>query len=564
MKKILTVSILILAFSKSYFSQRQMNLNYRSPLEIPLVFAANFGELRTNHFHMGIDYKTRHVEGLKIVAVQDGYVSRIKVSSYGYGKAIYINHPEGITSVYAHCSKFIGQIDSLISIKQEELESYEVDIYLDSTEIKVTKGQNIALSGNTGGSTAPHLHFELRDTKTETALNPLIFGYDIIDSKQPILSHLKIYSLSKEGYIASAKSFKFNLRLNGNKYVPETASIRIPINYISNEGGIGFSFDVYDPYDLSSNKLGIHSSELSINNKIIFNTQIDSISFENTRYINSHTDYYEFSTNRRNYHKSFKTINNPLSIYKSSSNGASQLKVGDTLNIRYKSLDTKKNTSTCEFKVIVTESDNKDYALINFDNMSLVTSKSVYYNMDSSIIIHSENGTFYEPLNLSIKAKGDNQSFSFGNKTIPIQKPIDIKISISNIDSSELKSYYLSLNDRYLETISKNNSLLCKSKYLGDFKLKIDTIAPSIKPKNFNSNNVQGYNQLSWKVYDLSSGLSDYDLFIDGKWYLLEYEYKNNTVTFTIPKSLKGTRDLKIIAKDNCLNTETWSGNLLF
>lgn len=564
MKKLTTVTFLILAFSKSYFSQLQTNLNYRSPLEIPLVFAANFGELRSNHFHMGIDYKTRHVEGLKIVAVQDGYVSRIKVSSYGYGKAIYINHPEGITSVYAHCSKFIGQIDSLISIKQEELQSYEVDVYLDSHEIKVTKGQNIALSGNTGGSTAPHLHFELRDTKTETALNPLIFGYDIIDSKQPILSHLKVYSLSKEGYIASSKSFKFNLKLSNNKYTPETNSIRIPINFISNNGGLGFSFDVYDPYDLSSNKLGVHSSELSINKNIIFNTQIDSISFENTRYINSHTDYYEFSINRRNYHKSFKTINNPLSIYKSGSNGVHQLKVGDTLNISYKTLDTKKNTSTCEFKIIVIGSDNKDYGLFNFNNMPSVNSKSLYYSIDSSIIIHAEKGTFYEPINISIEDKGDKHNFSFGKKSIPIQKPINLKLKISKIDSNKLNSYYLSVNDRYLETIALKDSLFCTSKYLGDFKLKMDTISPSIKPKNFSSNNVQNYNQLKWKIYDSSSGLNDYDLFIDGKWHLLEYEYKNNTVTFTIPKNLKGTKDLKIIAKDNCSNIETWTGKLLF
>ena len=193
MKNILILLLVIITLGKSVLSQPKNNLNYRSPLEIPLIFAANFGELRSNHFHMGVDYKTKHVEGMKIFSVQDGYVSRIKVSSYGYGKVIYINHPEGVTSVYAHCSIFKGEIDSIVKVHQHLKESFEIDIKLNNDEIKVEKGQVIALSGNTGGSTAPHLHFELRDTETETALNPLKYGYEIKDSKSPKLSHLKIY-----------------------------------------------------------------------------------------------------------------------------------------------------------------------------------------------------------------------------------------------------------------------------------------------------------------------------------------------------------------------------------
>ena len=181
---------------------------------------------------MGVDYKTKHVEGMKIFSVQDGYVSRIRVSSYGYGKAIYINHPEGVTSVYAHCSLFKGKIDSIVKFYQHLQESFEIDIELTADEIKVKKGQVIALSGNTGGSTAPHLHFELIDTKTETALNPLKFGYKIKDSKSPKLSHLKIYSLSKEGYIASDKSFKYKLSLTNSIYFPEQKTIYIPINFL--------------------------------------------------------------------------------------------------------------------------------------------------------------------------------------------------------------------------------------------------------------------------------------------------------------------------------------------
>jgi len=566
MKNTLILLLSIITFNKIVCSQPDNNLNYRSPLEIPLIFAANFGELRTNHFHMGVDYKTKHVEGMKIFSVQDGYVSRIKVSSYGYGKAIYINHPEGVTSVYAHCSLFKGKIDSIVKFYQHLQESFEIDIELTADEIKVKKGQVIALSGNTGGSTAPHLHFELRDTKTETALNPLKFGYKIKDSKSPKLSHLKIYSLSKEGYIASDKSFKYKLSLTNSIYFPEQKTIYIPINFLPENGGLGFSFDAYDPYDLSYNKLGIYESKLIINDELMFETKIDSISFDHTRYINTYTDFHEFSNNRRNYHKSFKNLNNPLTIYNDKKNGIIKVKLGDTLNIDYQIFDTEKNKSDVSFKIIITENNEKNYAVTNFtdDDFININKPSYFFNKDSSIKIKAKENTFYEPISFKIKEKNSSSDFTFGEKNVPIQKQIDIHIDINKLNSSILNKYYLTVNDRYLETMISDSTLSVKSKYLGDFRLKTDTIPPKIRQKNFTNNNVSTYNKIRWEIVDTNSGILDYDIYIDDKWQILEYEYKNNTVTFNIPNSLKGQKEVKIVVTDNCSNIQVWKKKLIF
>ena len=566
MKNTLILLLSIITFNKIVCAQPDNNLNYRSPLEIPLIFAANFGELRTNHFHMGVDYKTKHVEGMKIFSVQDGYVSRIKVSSYGYGKAIYINHPEGVTSVYAHCSLFKGKIDSIVKFYQHLQESFEIDIELTADEIKVKKGQVIALSGNTGGSTAPHLHFELRDTKTETALNPLKFGYKIKDSKSPKLSHLKIYSLSKEGYIASDKSFKYKLSLTNSIYYPEQKTIYIPINFLPENGGLGFSFDAYDPYDLSYNKLGIYESKLIINDELMFETKIDSISFDHTRYINTYTDFHEFSNNRRNYHKSFKNLNNPLTIYNDKKNGIIKVKPGDTLNIDYQIFDTEKNKSDVSFKIIITENNEKNYAVTNFtdDDFININKPSYFFNKDSSIKIKAKENTFYEPISFKIKEKNSSSDFTFGEKNVPIQKQIDIHIDINKLNSSILNKYYLTVNDRYLETMISDSTLSVKSKYLGDFRLKTDTIPPKIRQKNFTNNNVSTYNKIRWEIVDTNSGILDYDIYIDDKWQILEYEYKNNTVTFNIPNSLKGQKEVKIVVTDNCSNIQVWKKKLIF
>lgn len=563
MRKQLFLLTFFLSSILTFSAQQNKYTNYGPPLSIPLVFAANFGELRANHFHMGVDYKTNGAEGVKILAIEDGYVSRVKVSTYGYGKVIYINHPNGITSVYAHCSRFLGDIDSIVSFIQSKEQNFEIDYYPKPNEVIITKGQNIALSGNTGSSTGPHLHFELRDTKTETALNPLVFGYEIKDHKKPSVSHMKIYSVTSEGYIKSNHNFTFNLIPKNNILTSEMDVIDIPISFFDSTGGIAFSFDVYDPYDLSSNKLGIYGTDLSINGFKFFQTKIDSISFDETRYINSHTDFHEFTINKRDYHKSFKTIHNPLSIYITKELGYKKVNIGDTLDVSYVVYDTKQNESLCNFKIAIVKNEKK-YTFKNFENEKCLKPENEYQltNEEKTVIIKVQKGTLYEPEIIQLKTT--KNAFSFGNKFIPIQKPLQVKVIKSEVDSIALSKYYITVNERFLDRIISKDTIISSSKYLGEFKIKQDTIPPLLNQINLTSNKNIKLSHVKWKIYDNDSGLKDYDLFIDNNWNLLEYENKNSTISFRVPESIKGLHTLKIIAIDNLGNEMVWESEYNF
>jgi len=256
---VLTFLFFIL-LSTCTFSQNK-TLSYRSPLGIPLELAANFGEIRPDHFHMGVDFKTNGKEGLTLYAIERGFVSRVKISPDGYGKSIYIDHPDGRTSVYAHCSVLKGRIDSLVKAIQAEQQNFEVDIYFRPTDIPILKGQVIALSGNTGHSFAPHLHFEIRDTKTEDALNPLLFGFDVPDHKKPEIHGMRIYALSDEGYLIPGKSLKVGLQFNGKNYVSNPETIEIPSNFFE-YGPIGLAFETSAHLDRGMNTCGIYEARL--------------------------------------------------------------------------------------------------------------------------------------------------------------------------------------------------------------------------------------------------------------------------------------------------------------
>ena len=182
-------------------AQNEEKINFRSPLDIPLYLSGNFSELRSNHFHTGIDIKTQSVEGKAVYAVEDGYVARIKISTSGYGKAIYIRHPNGYTSVYGHLQKGNPEIEKYIQINQYKKETYTIELFPGKDELLVKKGDMIARSGNSGSSGGPHLHFEIRETRSEEPVNPLLYGFNITDNIRPIIKGIRIYPLSKNSYV---------------------------------------------------------------------------------------------------------------------------------------------------------------------------------------------------------------------------------------------------------------------------------------------------------------------------------------------------------------------------
>ena len=267
----LITSLLFLVLSCNLFAQPQVPQDYFSnPLEVPLILSGTFGELRSNHFHGGLDIKTQHRQGLPVIAAASGYVSRIKIQHYGYGKAIYIQHPNGYTTVYGHLQKLGPELEAYLKKAQYAKESYEIELFPKPGELKVEKGQLIAYSGNTGGSGGPHLHFEIRDGN-QRPMNPKLFGIEIQDSREPLIQGLFAYPLNKDAQVNNSRE-RQKLTLiplqDGSYTTPEVEAC----------GNIGFGVISVDQQDMANNQNGVYKIEANLNGDKVFEIDFNRFS----------------------------------------------------------------------------------------------------------------------------------------------------------------------------------------------------------------------------------------------------------------------------------------------
>jgi hypothetical protein len=306
MLKALNTLIFMLVLSQLWSQNPYPQDYFRNPLDIPIILSGSFAELRSNHFHAGLDLKTRGQQGLKVYASAQGYVSRIKISHYGYGKALYITHPNGYTTVYAHLQKFAPRIESYIKRLQYEKETFEVETFPKASELVLEKGEVIGFSGNTGGSGGPHLHFEIRD-KQERPMNPMLFGIQTQDSKRPRVTNVYVYPRNREALI-NGKNERQELRLipieNGGYVVEKFSAI----------GEIGFGIVSYDQQDLAPNKNGLSEINTSFNGTPKLKVEFKRFSFDETKHLNRYIDYEVYQKKRRRIQKLFVEKNNPLSL----------------------------------------------------------------------------------------------------------------------------------------------------------------------------------------------------------------------------------------------------------
>ena len=286
---------------------------FRSPLDIPLQLSGNFGELRPNHIHSGFDFKTQQKEGLNVFAAADGYVSRIKISQSGYGKAIYITHPNGYTTVYGHLKCAVGEIEKYIKKEQYKKQTYEIELLLNPEYLPIKKGEIIALSGNTGGSDGPHLHFEIRDTQSEKIINPMFFGFDAVltDTKAPSVSSLLVYPMDENAIVNESKrpiSVSLSQQEDGS-YLAEN---------VLATGKIGFGITTIDFDNVSWNANGIYKVQTFLNGKEYFGYQFDTFAFDETRYVNALIDYAKYKTQGQRVQRLFMKNPFPLSLIQTS------------------------------------------------------------------------------------------------------------------------------------------------------------------------------------------------------------------------------------------------------
>ena len=530
---------------------------YHPPLLIPLTLAANFGELRPNHFHMGVDFKTNGKEGLPLYAIEDGYVARVKISPNGYGKVIYVNHPNNITSVYAHCSRFLGKLDSIILQKQKESKNFEVEFYLNATELLLQKGEHFAYSGNSGSSTSPHLHFELRNTITEAALNPLKFGFDIKDTKPPQITSLKVVALTKKGYQIPNKSLLFPVKKNSKGFSISNNTLEIPANFCSIDGGQALSFEVNDFIDGSTHTCGIYESHLSSLGDTLFQQRMDSIYFDHSRFVNSHKDYDEYLKTKRKFNKAYKVAHNPLTIYPINQIGILTLQPGDSIQLNYTANDVKNNATSINFTLKANKGERNNLAAYYAPSTHFIPDSSYFFQGDNySIFIPVF--TFYEPVKKYVVTTYPN--LILGNQKDPIQLPISLKLKSLLINVPATKQF-IKVNNSYTKTsVDSKNWLEAETKTLGKINIGIDTIPPVIKPLNFNlTDTILTKRTLTWKITEGQTELIDYDLLIDSMWYVLEYEKKGSYLIATLPMLSNEPHTLEVVAVDACQNKTSWT-----
>jgi hypothetical protein len=291
MKK--SIAILFLLASQVIFAQYPKDY-FRSPLDIPINLSGTFGELRPNHFHSGLDIRTNNVEGLPVYAAADGIIIRIKVSTFGYGKALYIAHPNGYTTVYGHLQKFSDKIEAYVKEQQYRQKSYEVELY--PSTLKVTQSEIIALSGNSGGSGGPHLHFEFRDTATEKIINPMAFGMNklIKDEMSPVISSLMVYPANDS---ISVNKSRNPVSLSLQKQVDGT----FLASKVYASGKIGFALNSYDLSTNNYNKNGIYKVVSYVNGSQNFKYEFDTFAFDESKYINYFIDFNKYKIKKKHY-----------------------------------------------------------------------------------------------------------------------------------------------------------------------------------------------------------------------------------------------------------------------
>ncbi len=531
---------------------------FRSPLDVTLVLSGTFAELRSNHFHSGLDIKTQQREGLKVFAAAKGYVSRIKISHWGYGKALYITHPNGYTSVYAHLKKFSPKIEAYVKKIQYEKETFEIELFPKTQELLIDTNEIIAFSGNTGGSSGPHLHFEIRD-KSERPINPLLFGIDIKDTKRPTILGVFAYPIDENSHINQTNE-KTKLRL-----IPQ-ANGNYAVENIKAFGKIGFGIITYDRQDLAANKNGVSNIQTFFNGNKIFEIDFKRFSFTETKHLNRLIDYEHFKNHKSRIKKLFVQTNNPLSLYKAvDENG--YIKVEDSTASIYKVRvrDFKGNDTWLTIPISGENSDNITY------KKDKITDHFIYADQvtnleEQNVSVYFPSNTFYDDFFIDFKVSND--TLTLHKPTVSAQKYFTISYDISNYTEADkdklfvarLVGYYKNYL-AYTSTTKKGNILSARSKILDTYVLGVDTEDPKIKPVNFKKGKwLSKYRYLKVKIEDKISGVKNYRASVNGKWILMEYDAKKNLLTHDFNDNVitDTKNNLKIIVTDNVGNSSTF------
>ena len=540
---ILLISILIASTSSA--QENPSKPVFIPPMDIPMDLSGNFMEPRGDHFHSGLDMRTQGKEGIPVRAVADGWVSRIKISPWGYGKAVYIDHPDGHTSVYGHLQQLKGPVAEACLDAQYRQKDFSIDFTPEKGAVPVKQGEVIALSGNTGGSSGAHLHFELRRTSDQHALDPEALGIVVNDHTAPEMIGVRLYPLTDSSrvgpYPGKAKGFAAQGGVGRYGLKPGEA----PAAY----GTVGLALHTIDRYDGMAAKCGPRSIELFVDSQAVFSAAFDDLDLSTTRFCNAHMDYGLFKEQKMDYHRCYRQPNDKLRIYgKEQAQGRIVLVPGKQHHVRFKVTDANGNVSELVFllngasrqEAAAWTTDDPAGSLFRYDTENVLAEQGVSLTLPA-LSLYDDSYVRYERRSAPTKAivplhvlhdplTPIHSNCSLHIATPGLKEDLRSKALIVRIDG---ESKVNAVGGSYA-----NGGLTAQVRSFGAYTVMIDTVPPVITNVDLKAE-MNGRTVFTLKIADNLAGIGSWKGQIDGAWVLLEYEPKDKTLKHTFDKHTK-------------------------
>ena len=524
---------------------QEKSVNFISPFDFPLLLSGNFGELRANHFHGGVDFKTQGVVGKPIRCIADGYISRVTVTSGGYGQAVYITHDNGYTSVHGHLHRFMDGVQQVVEAYQYEHETFAVDLQFEADRFPLKQGEVFALAGNEGYSFGPHLHMEIRKTDTEEYIDPLQFYTDQLkDTTAPRATHVMLYPQVGKG-VVNGSSRKKIISLSGQS--PITAW-----------GQIAAGIKAYDYMDGTSNNYGVRSVTLLVDSVEVFRSTVDGFLPDENRMINAWTDYEEYATRNSWFMRSQILPGNTWRMLQADDErGVVTINEERPYRFCYVLEDLYGNRRTYRFVVHGKKQEieplHKGKHYLKWNQGNIVQQPGM------SLVI--PKGMLYEDVDLNCKVIADSLNISYdyqlNDKPVPLHGGCSLVIGVRNYPIADTSKYYVARKYKGRKSSAggyfEDGFMFANIRELGTYSVAIDTVAPRIVPMNkpqWKTGNIR------FKIRDAETGIKDYKVYIDGKFVLFKFASKNATLSCMHPDRIKrGMKHrMEVVITDYCGN----------
>lgn len=537
----------MLGLSIPLSAQEKYEKPFISPFDFQLLLSGNFGELRSNHFHGGVDFKTQGVVGKPIRCIADGYVSRVTVTPGGYGQAVYITHGNGYTSVYGHLSKFDPEIEKRVRAYQYEHETFAVDLKFEADQFPLKQGEVFALAGNEGYSFGPHLHMEIRKTDTGEYIDPLQFYTHVIkDTTAPRATHVLFYPQAGEGVVAGSR----------DKKICQLGGMKAPVEAW---GKIAVGIKAYDYMDGTSNSYGVRSVKLFVDSVEVFSSRVDGFLPDENRMINAWTDYEEYVSHNSWFMRSQILPGNTWRMLQATDRGVVCIDEERLYRFVYELEDLYGNKQTYGFDVLgkrmevpALDKSGKHFFHWNRGNVLL----------EPGMLLVVYRGMLYEDVKLNPRVIPDSMGISYTyqlhDKPVPLHDGCPLSIGIRRYPVADMSKYYVARLHKGKKSSAggtyENGYMNTHIRELGTYTVALDTVPPKVVPLNrpqWKTGKIQ------FKIRDAETGIKNYKVYIDGEFVLFKFSSKNATLSCLDPKRIKRTptkHRMEVVVTDYCGN----------